>query len=58
MNDCGISSQPDIHRWQGKVTFMKLLVSHWIAYILNVMLKLSLYNALILVVTLKLNEHL
>ena len=58
MNDCGISSQPDIYRWQGKVKFSKLLVSYWIAYILTMILKFSLYNALILVVTLKLNEHL
>jgi len=35
-----------------------LLVSYWIAYILTMILKFSLYNALILVVTLKLNEHL
>jgi len=56
MNDCSISSQPDIHRWTGEVTFTKLFISYWITYILNIIQKLSLLDALILVLTSKLNE--
>jgi hypothetical protein len=58
MNNCGICSQSDIHRWTGKVTFSKLLVSYLITYISNIILKFSSHDALILVVTLQLNKHL
>lgn len=58
MNDVGISSQPDIHGWTGELTFTQLLVSYWIAYRLNIIMKFSLHDALRQVLTFKLNEHL
>jgi len=58
MNNCSISSQHDICIWIGDVTFTNLLVSCWTAYLLNMKLKLSLHDQLILVFTLKLNRRL
>jgi hypothetical protein len=58
MNDCRISSQHDICIWIGDVTFTNLLGSCRTAYWLNMKLKFSLHDQLILVFTLKLNWRL